>query len=257
MEKTVTTVENEVEAIKPTSVQPYTPQPPSTMIELALTSGADLDKIEKLIELQERWERNEAKKAYHLAMSAFKANPPEILKAVHVSFKSKKTGQLTEYDHPDLADVAEKVSKAMSTHGLHASWSTAQHEGGQIEVTCTITHVLGHSESTSLKASADQSGGKNNIQALGSTISYLERYTLLAKTGLAAKGIDDDGAASEPTGITEEQVLTIESQMAEVNADEKAFLKYLGVKGLDELDAIGYKKAIQALNDKAKKAGAK
>ena len=63
---------------------------PLAAAERLLASGADLDKIEKMLELQERFEKNEAKKAYHQAMSEFKANPPTILKDRKVSFKNTR-----------------------------------------------------------------------------------------------------------------------------------------------------------------------
>ena len=47
---------------------------PSDMIMAAVKGGADLDKLEKLLNLQIKWEGNEAKKAYHIAMSKFKKN---------------------------------------------------------------------------------------------------------------------------------------------------------------------------------------
>src|SRR3990167_9321834 len=51
---------------------------PSQMIEMAVAGKADLEQLEKLLALQERWEANEARKAYHKAMAEFKANPPQI-----------------------------------------------------------------------------------------------------------------------------------------------------------------------------------
>src|SRR3990167_3159724 len=141
---------------------------PAQMIEIAVKSGANLDQLEKLLTLQERWEANEAKKAYHRAMAEFKQNPPEIAKDKKVAFGN------TKYNHASLANVVRKITKELSKHGLSASWSTQQN--GQIIVTCKITHVLGHSEETSLSAPADSSGSKNSIQAIGSTITYLERY---------------------------------------------------------------------------------
>ena len=154
---------------------------PAEMIKMAVTGKADLDKLEKLLAIQERWDANEAKKAYHVAMAQFKANPPKIDKDKTVSF-STTTGK-TSYDHASLANVTEKISEALSKCGLSASWKTQQN--GNILVTCKITHVKGHSEETTLSAPADTSGSKNAIQAIGSTITYLERYTLLALTGLA------------------------------------------------------------------------
>jgi hypothetical protein len=235
------------------SAPPPTPVPrgqttedrsPVSILEKAIAAGADLEKLSGMLDLQERWERNEARKAYHAAMAAFKSSPPEIKKDRHVSFTTQKG--TTEYDHATLYNVANAINSALSAHGLTASWSTSQSDG-LVEVTCTITHILGHSESTSLKASIDTSGGKNNIQALGSTVTYLQRYTILSLTGLATKDQDDDGASVENPRITPEQVAEIESMMAKVAADEKKFLTYLGVSGLCELDAAGYKRALAAL----------
>jgi hypothetical protein len=60
---------------------------------------------------------------------------------------------------------------------------------------------MGHSEEGAvLEGAPDTSGSKNSIQAVGSTVSYLERYTLLAATGLAAKDQDDDGRGGAPAG---------------------------------------------------------
>jgi hypothetical protein len=125
-------------------------------------------------------------------MAAFKENPPTVFKDKTADFTTQK-GRTT-YKYANLAGVATVIGKELSKHGLSAAWKTEQN--GKITVTCTITHAMGHSESCSLSADADQTGNKNAIQAVGSTISYLQKYTLLALTGLAADDQDDDGAAS-------------------------------------------------------------
>ena len=112
---------------------------------------------------------------------------------------------------------------------------------------------MGHSESTTLEAAADQSGGKNAIQAIGSTVTYLERYTLLALTGLATHE-DDDGAGSEAEYINEEQMMTINEFIESTKADFAKFKKYMGVDEIDKILAPDYKKAIAALKAKEKKA---
>jgi len=73
---------------------------PAEMITMAVQGGANLDNLAKLLDIQERWEANEAKKAYHKAMAEFKANPPKIDKDKKVSF-STSTGK-TSYNHPRL-----------------------------------------------------------------------------------------------------------------------------------------------------------
>lgn len=169
-----------------------TPTTPMNLITIAVQQGADLDKLERLMALQERWEANEAKRAYVKAMAAFKEDPPTVVKNKEANFGNNKG-----YKYANLAQVAAVIGKALSKHGLSASWQTAQTDS-KIIVTCTITHVAGHSESCSLSAAADNSGAKNAIQAVGSTQSYLAKYTLLALTGLAADDQDDDGAGAAP-----------------------------------------------------------
>lgn len=168
---------------------------PADLIRTAVSNGANLEQLKGLLDLQEKWEANEARKAYNVAMAEFKANPPKIDKNKTVSFGN------TKYNHASLANVTEKIGVELSKHGLSASWSTKQN--GAILVTCRITHIKGHSEETTLSAPSDTSGSKNAIQAIGSTITYLERYTLLSLTGLATYDQDDDGVASGAKPIKE------------------------------------------------------
>lgn len=182
----------EIPAHEITTANPY-----DRMVEMALGSDVGIEKLEKLLELKERHEANEARKAYHLAMSKFKADPPEIEKDGKVGYESKNTGATTSYNHATLGNVTQKINSSLGVHGLSASWKTDQGEAGQVKVTCIITHEQGYSEQTSLHAPPDSSGKKNNIQAIGSTVTYLQRYTILALTGLATKEQDNDGVTSE------------------------------------------------------------
>jgi hypothetical protein len=159
---------------------------PMGMMKIAIEKGTDLDQLQKLMDLQERWERNESRKAFVTALTAFKSNPPTLTKNKHVKFGT------TEYDHATLDKVTEIIGKALSAHGLSHRWEVEQKDAA-ITVACVITHEKGHSERVQMQATADTSGSKNSIQAIGSTVTYLQRYTLLAATGLAAKGQDDDG----------------------------------------------------------------
>ena len=167
---------------------------PNELITIAVQQNADADKLEKLLALQERWEANEAKKAYNRAIAAFKAESIEILKNKKVSFKTSKGS--TEYDHATLDSIVEKVTPLLAKHNLSHRWVPHQEQSGLIRVQCTITHELGHSESVEFQGMPDGTGNKNPLQMAASALTYLERYTLLAITGLAAKGQDDDGVGS-------------------------------------------------------------
>lgn len=151
----------------------------------------DVAKLKELLEVQERWDATQAKKAYIVAMASFKENPPEIIKDKTVDYKDVK------YSHASLHNVTTSINTALSTHGLTASWVTSQ-DNGSVKVTCKITHIMGHSEETCLSAPPDATGSKNAIQSIGSTVTYLQRYTLLALTGLATHDQDDDGKGADP-----------------------------------------------------------
>ena len=217
---------------------------PAHMIELAVSKGADLDKLEKLLMLQEKYDAMQAKKAYNQAMSDFKANPPEIDKDKTVSYQPKE-GRAVKYNHASLYNVTSKINSALSKYGLSASWTTKQN--GVIVVTCKITHSKGHSEETTLSAAADASGSKNAIQAIGSTITYLERYTLLALTGLATCDGDDDGVASEIEYIDDKQRSELLDMAVDCGADMPKFMAYLKVEDLTKLPKADFQKAKLAL----------
>lgn len=228
---------------------------PMQMLQIAVSQGADIDKLKTLMDLQERWEKNEARKAFITAMTAFKANPPEIVKNKHVSFPTSKG--TTEYDHATLASVCRAIIAGLSIHGLSHAWRTEQSEG-KIRVTCIITHALGHSEQTSLVSESDGSGGKNSIQGIGSTVTYLQRYTLLALTGLATTDREDtDGREPKealPT-ITDEQIATLDAMLGEIGPNAKrSYLSRNNLNALGEILAKNYDAAYLMIDRKRKEA---
>lgn len=229
---------------------------PNVLLQMALTGGADIDKLGKLMDLQERHEKNEARKAYVVAMAAFKANPPEIFKDKTVSYDTGKG--TTTYDHATLANVTGLINKGLSEHGLSAAWKHDQTEKS-ITVTCVITHVLGHSESTSLTGPPDTSGGKNPIQAIASTVSYLERYTILGLTGLSTYDMDDDGRGGKDSpGCNFEETEDIKCGLADLGCvmededydydeEEKNFLEKVGANSVSEMTKAQYEKGIKLI----------
>lgn len=164
--------------------------PMVSMIErIALDPNADLDKLERMLAMKERMDAQNAKVAFAHALSAARAEMPPIVKDATVDFTSQK-GR-THYKHETLAGIAKTIDPILSQNGLSYRFRTNQADG-RVVVTCIVSHRDGYSEETSLSGSPDQSGNKNNFQAVGSAVTYLQRYTLKAALGLSAE-IDDDG----------------------------------------------------------------
>lgn len=169
---------------------------PYSLLQSAIDRGASIEQVAELIKLAEWFEENQARKAYNQAFSDFKAEAVTIVKNTNV-----KSGPLVGQKYANLFDVVDVITPAMSAHGLSHSWKLTKDEKDWMEVTCTIRHVLGHAESVSMGAAPDVGAGRNPIQARGSAKSYLERYTLLAATGMAASDTDDDGNGLQQTAV--------------------------------------------------------
>lgn len=168
------------------------PATPADIVLYAMQKGADIAQIEKFMDLQMKWEADQARKAFVSDMAEFKKDPPRITKDKQVAFNG------TSYMHATLGNVTSAIVEGLARNGFSHRWDTEQ-QGANIVVTCILTHKQGHSERTTLSATKDDSGKKNSIQQMASTVTYLQRYTLLSATGVATNDQDDDdGAGAAP-----------------------------------------------------------
>lgn len=231
---------------------------PMDMISMAVQQGADIEKLQALMQLKREWEQDEARKAYNWAMAQFKKNTPDIIKDKHVKYQNRN-GEVTEYWHASLEQMTSKISEAMSPFGLSFTWDTKQSEG-VITVTCLISHEGGYTKGVELFGSPDTSGGKNAIQAVGSTVKYLMRYTLEAATGISSQDpLDDDGqaAGAEPDEgeqvISEEQHNLLHSLVVDngikMATVEKWLQSQLGCSSLAEVKVKAYDTVLQQIKN--------
>ncbi len=183
---------------------------PMSMLAVAVQRGMDVATIKDLMDLHQRWEKAEAEKAYNVAFAAFKGETVQIVRNKMVT-----DGPLKGKAYAELFSVVYAATSALSRHGLAASWKVTKDDKDWIEVTCILKHLQGHSESVSLGGPPDADGAKNAIQARASTVTYLERYTFKAVTGLAERNEDSDGVGSKAVGPAELRVFvkSIETAM--------------------------------------------
>lgn len=165
---------------------------PMAMIDRALTRGADVETLGKLMDLQERWQNREAKAAYDADMAAMQADLPIIEK--------KRTGNNWKY--ADWGDIKKEVNDVLTKHGFAVTHRTDTGDN-HIVVTAICSHRDGHREETSLPLPFDNSGSKNAVQARGSTVQYGIRYTGCAILGIAITGEDKDGAEADSYDTSE------------------------------------------------------
>lgn len=163
-------------------------QPPALLAK-ALESGASVETLEKLMSLQERWQAQQAKKAFLYYISIFQNECPVLKKDKSVDFGQGKAS----YSYAPLGSIAQQTKQLMKECGLSYRWEINEVEGGKmIQVTCIVSHIDGHSERTSMTGALDATGNKNAIQQRGSTVTYLQRYTLIGALGITSAEDDPD-----------------------------------------------------------------
>lgn len=244
---------NAVAEIKPVDQLPIDAQnagnPLIEMMAEAVRAGQSIDVIRELKNMAKELADDAARRAFEEAMSAAKAEIPTITKNRVVDFSSSK-GR-THYAHEDLGGIARVIDPILGRHGLSYRFETMT-ENKTVKVVCIVSHRAGHSVRNELTAGHDESGNKNSIQAVGSTITYLQRYTLKAALGLAASN-DDDGAKSgqKPDDLLKpEQVETIRDLIEKTDTDIAVFCETFKVEALPQLRVVDFDSATRALNIK-------
>lgn len=195
----------------------------------AMKAGMSIADLRDILSLQRDHEANEARKAYNAAFAAFKSEAVTILKNRQVT-----DGPLKNKKYAELYAVVNAATPALSRHGLSASWRLTKDDKDWIEVTCTLKHSGGHFESVSMGGPPDAGGAKNAIQARASTVTYLERYTLKAITGLSEQDDDKDGngvpgadwVAAAESAATEDDLRRITAEGTEALTKAKSVEGY-------------------------------
>jgi hypothetical protein len=215
-----------VERTEPTPL-PVAAGPLDRIADL-LVRGVTPEQLGTYLDVQHKYEAEQARRAYHAAMAAFKAEPIEpIKKTKTVKFKLKPRDGQTEgremsYKQETLAQVVRAAIPALARNGLSHAWDVKQEQAKVIAVSCVMTHQAGHSERVTLFGLPDESGQKNPLQQIRSTITYLQRATLLLITGLAAEdGSDDDGRGAYTAGESAEP----RTATGFATAKQQAFIK--------------------------------
>jgi hypothetical protein len=222
---------------------------PMDMLDRAVAQGASVEVLERLMGLKERFDANEARRAFDAAVADAKAEIKPIARTA-TGHNSKK--------YADFAAIARAVDPIITKHGLSYRFRTEQ--GDKINVTCILSHRAGHSENTTLSGPADTSGSKNAIQAIGSTLTYLQRYSLVQMLGLAASEDDDGKAMVSSKVITEAEVMELREIIESLSAEEPKVLSYVSkkarteIKSLSEIPSAYYADVKTALSNWANKA---
>lgn len=246
---------NEVITIEQQNTQIAQAAQPMRLIELAITQNADIEKLEKLMALQERWDAQQAKKSYFDSLSQMQAEMPIIRKLSSASFATKSGGNMS-YAFAKLEDIVEQMKPLLKKFGFSFRFEQSFDNG--IFIKCIATHKDGHSEECSMVGGADMSGNKNPLQQVASSVTYLRRYTLTGVFGISTADADIDGRmdsndGKNSTSISPESLDEI-TKLYGLSAEPEKMWSWLcstiakrQLTGFEDLTEAEAKKAIQAI----------
>ena len=223
-------VEHEPTQAPVRTVAPSGPMSPMEMAYQLIQNGADLGSVKEMLAMSKDLAADAARRAFDAAVAEAKAEIPIVGKNA-TGHNSKR--------YADFSAYATALRPILAKHGLSYRFRTEQTD--RITVTCVLSHKDGHAEENSLSGPADGSGSKNAIQAIGSTLTYLQRYTLVQSLGLAASE-DDDGRNSEETAgpISEDQLRRMRALIETSGADIQICCEKWKIDSLPEMSAAKF-----------------
>lgn len=228
-------------------------------IAMALENPAiDANKLKALLDMQREVIGDQAKVAFNQALHEAQAEMPRVKKNGMVTLGDKKGG----YAFATWADMDTALRPLLDKYGFTLSFDMTAKDGGGAVVTGTLTHVAGHSKSVSLPLALDTGPGRNNLQAMGSTLSYGKRYCTEMLFNIVREGADDDGKAGGTKFITADQIAELDALLKEVGRDEGPFLDRMfggAVRSFEEIEAgtsfLAVKNTLEGIKAQQQKKG--
>ena len=217
----------------------------STIASIAANPTVDVDKMLRLLEMQERMMAKQAEIAFNEAMTRLQPKLPVITKRGKIEFKGAIQSKFARYE-----DIDELIRPLLSAEGFSVSFD--QLKGG--EYSCKLSHGGGHSETKTLTLPADTSGSKNSIQAIGSTVSYAKRYLVGMHLNIITKGEDNDGHSVDLIGEREQQqILDLFAACEMGEESKKRFFEVAGVDKVGQIKMNQYQGLVTQLETKLRK----
>jgi len=245
----------------------------STVLEwierVVLDPRAEVEKLDRIMAMYERLKAKEAELAFNaakgrilkkLAGIKFVKNRPAIYE---IENGKPQKGTYEAFKYAPLDEIDKHLRPLLAEENMDLSYSDEPREGGGIRIRGRLKHLpSGHYEDSFMSAPLDTTGGKSEVQAAGSTNSFLRRYVVCNIFNIVVVGDDDDGAMGT---IDEDQTKTILDLIKKAKVGPK-FLKYMKARSVEEAGSFeaavatiavrDYRKAISTLEEQIGKAEA-
>ena len=211
-------------------------QNPIELLQMAVENNVDVTALEKLMDLQDRYVADLAKRSFNSALAQFQSATPPIPCSKTVKDKSGNA----RYKYAPLDKVQEYIKPHLAANGLSVRFSTKLHSDGYLTALCFVTHADGHTEESEFTCPADKEMRVNDSQRQGSVNSYAKRYALANALNLVFEKEDDDGNRGGTKTVSADQAIQIRDLVTAKKVDEAAFFRWCGATTYEDIPAGMY-----------------
>jgi hypothetical protein len=224
----------------------------------------DVEKFARLVELVREERDYHARLAFNAAKGRVCAGlvNVRIIKNKSVLYHEEKNNPrsplIEAFKYAPLEDIHKIVAPLLIENEMDLSYTDEPQADGRVLIRGRLKYLPSdYYEDSFMAAPLDTSGGKNNIQAVGSTNSYLRRYVCANIFNIVVVGDDDDGTGGF---VDDAQLANLRELIGQVQAksprsNEAAFCSLMKITTLGELTCRRYPAAVSVLNERIQKAG--
>lgn len=235
-------------------------QPGSMLVmieKLAANSDVNVQALQAMLDMQFKLEERAAERAFNEALARVTFGMPRIGKHGTIDLGVDKTNGKARGAIPFARweDMDTIIRPRLEAEGFTLSFNSAprQGDGGGAVVSGTLLHRDGHSRTVSIPLPLDAGPGRNNLQAMGSTLSYGKRYCTEMLLNLVREGADDDGLSGGTRYITAKQVEEITALIKITSTDSARFCQVYDIRSIEEMKADTFTAAKNTLEQKRRK----
>jgi hypothetical protein len=229
----------------------------------AFDPTVDIARLEMLFEMQRKFLADEARVKFERAMSAAQGEMGQVTKDAQNTHTKSRYARLEAVD--------EVIRPIYTKHGFSLSFNQAEAPTGALKLTCKVGHEAGHSESYDLTGGLDNKGSqgtanKTDIQAAGSTVTYLRRYLTCMIFNVVIADQDRDGNDAKTNKahlvrINEKQkseIAGLLKTLTDAGVETATFYtfirEHIQAETLDDIKVSDYPGVITALKNKLRNA---
>jgi hypothetical protein len=226
------------------------PVNPMALLQQAIESNVDVAKLEKLLDLQQRWEQSRAAEMFAQAMVRTQARMPRVVR--------DRDNPHTNSRFASLETIQDRIKPIYSDDGFSVTFSEGTPaQAGWVRVVAVVRHSSGHAETHFRDGPVDNLGPKGNptksvLHGAASTFTYMSRQLLCGIFNITIANKDDDGNAGSGYGptITEEQAIQLREMIDQSGSKMDLFLKWARVSRLEDMPATMFPTALSTLKKK-------